>query len=380
MCHGLCYFRLGFILVVVFAMSRDYEVIIVGAGPAGATLAYELVRRGIRVLILEKATFPRYKCCAGGLSVKAAKLLDMDLSGVREDTISSADITFAGASHYHVDYGQPILYTVMRNKFDYSLLKRAEEAGAEVLQGLRVYGIHPDVTGVEVLTTAGDFQAQFVAGADGVRSTVARTLDVKANGNHLIAIETEVQVAREDMAKWKSRVMIDIGRISGGYAWLFPKSDHLSVGIACSVYKARDLKRRYQDFVNSLNLNHYTITRWSGGLIPVCTGQTVVARGRVVLLGDAAGLTDPLTGEGIYNAILSAQLAAPAIEKSLHIGEAGLNDYRQSVEEKIMPEMRTAYMFSKVFSLLPFRLFKLLKRDERVWRGCCYLLRGETDY
>ena len=122
-------------------MHRNYDVIIVGGGPAGATLAYELARRGIVVLVIEKARLPRYKCCAGGLTVKAAKLLGTNVDALVDDAISSIIVTFAGDSPYRGDYGETIIYTVTREKLDHALVKRADEAGAYILQGLEARGI-----------------------------------------------------------------------------------------------------------------------------------------------------------------------------------------------------------------------------------------------
>ena len=268
----------------------------------------------------------------------------------------------------------------MREKFDYALVRRAEEAGADFIQGLEVSGIQFGDKTLEVSTVAESFRSQFVAGADGAGSAVAKALGIGGNRNLVAAIETEVQVPQEELARWKSRMAIDLGRIPAGYAWVLPKFDHLSIGIACPVSRAKDLKRCYWEFLDSLDFSQHTVARWESSLIPICAGRTVVAKDRVVLLGDAAGLADPLTGEGIYNAVLSAQLAAPAIENSLKCGDLRLDDYRTAVEERIIPEMTIAYVFSRVLARLPSRLFKLLKRDERVWRSWCYLLRGEMTY
>ena len=359
----------------------SYDVIIVGAGPSGSTLAYELASKGIKVLVLEKTVFPRYKCCAGGITVKTAKLLDIDLSEAIEDTVSHVDITFAGDSPYHGSYNQTIMYTVMRDKFDFLLMKRAEDAGAEVLQGVEARQIQFTDTIVDVSTALGNFQSKFIVGADGARSIVARSLgSEKIKHARAIAIETEVAVAERDLEKWKSKIALGLGRVSSGYAWLFPKSAHLSIGIACFVYKMKDLEQRYWEFLNSLNLSRYTITKWSSSFIPIRTGQTLVTHNKAVLLGDAAGLADPLTGVGIYNAILSARLAAPAIEKALLNGEVGLKDYSDSVRGSILPELKTAHVFSKVLAILPQRLFNLFELDERVWKACCQLLRGDIDY
>ena len=114
--------------------------------------------------------------------------------------------------------------------------------------------------------------------------------------------------------------------------------------------------------------------------MPRCERKVIASRGRAALLGDAAGLVDPLIGEGIYNAILSTQFAAPVIEKALIHDEVGLHDYQKAVEEKIMPEMKMAAFLSRVLAQFPSIVFEVLKRDERMWKGCCYLLRGEKNY
>ena len=237
-------------------MKRKYEVIIIGAGPAGATLAYELASKGIRVLLIEKEALPRYKCCAGGVTFRAAKLLNLNIHEVVEDVVSGALFTFHGTRHFRCQYDQPLMYTVMRDKFDHALVKRAEGAGAIILQGHKVKGIQFGDKGVEVSTPAGDFSSQFVVGADGVSSVVAKALDRKSNISYMTAIETEVLVAEEELTRRKAQVTIDFGCVPGGYAWVFSKLDHLSIGIACPSSKAKGLKNRYWEFLHSLNISH----------------------------------------------------------------------------------------------------------------------------
>ena len=361
-------------------MKPDYEVIVVGAGPAGATLAYELASRGIRVLVLEKESLPRYKCCAGGITIRLANLLDYDIHEIVEDTIYGAIVTYKGNEYYRGRYDQPVIYTVRRDKFDYALTKRAEEAGATIVQECPVLEVRFNNGGVEVSTSVGDFRSQFVAGADGAGSVVAKALGLRDYANNAVAVQSEVMVSEEEMTKWKGHIGIDLGRISGGYGWVFPKSDHLSIGFAFLHSRAKEIKHHYQEFLDSLNLGNYTVARRDSGLIPLCRSEVVASRGRAVLLGDAAGLVDPLTGEGIYHAILSAKLSAPVIQNALLNGEEKLAAYQKAVEDRIMPEIKIARSLSRFLTKFPNLIFKTIGRDSRIWRGACYLLRGELNY
>jgi flavin-dependent dehydrogenase len=197
---------------------------------------------------------------------------------------------------------------------------------------------------------------------------------------HLVAIESEVTVPQEKLAEWKSQIRIDLGYIPGGYAWVFPKRDHLSVGVGCQASKARELRPRHQKFLDSLGLGSYTITRSSSQLIPTRTRGRLVWQNEALLLGDAAGLADPLTGEGIHNAIKSAQLAAPAIERRLLDGKEGLRDYQEAVDSEIISELRLAHTLSKFFVRSPRLVFGMLNQGNELWRALCDLMLGETNY
>jgi geranylgeranyl reductase family protein len=361
-------------------LKQSHDVIVVGAGPAGATLAYELAKRGIGVLVLEKEKLPRYKCCAGGVTSKAAKLLDFDISEVTEDVIHEVSFTFNLGSPYLGQHSQPLIYTVMRDAFDYFLVQRAQQLGAALMDGQKVTQVEVSADWVEISTADNTFRSRLVVGADGAYSVVVRELGMGRSIEYLGGIESEIVVPEAELAKWKSRAQIDLGCIPGGYAWVFPKRNHLSIGVGCQASKTRDLHAHHQKFLNSLSMGNYTIARSSSHLIPTCTKGRLVWQNKALLLGDAAGLADPLTGEGIYNAIQSAQLAAPVIEDSLVRGKVGLQDYQEIVERKIMSELKMARTLSKIFVRFPHLSFGMFTQSDGVWRAVCNLMFGEIDY
>lgn len=361
-------------------MKQGYDVVVVGAGPAGATLAYELAKKGIGVLLLEKEKLPRYKPCAGGVTSKATKVLNFDISDVTEDVIYEVSFAFNLGSPLVRRHTEPLVYTVMRDAFDYLLAKRAEQAGAVLKDGLKVTQIQISADRVEVAAGDDVFHSQFIIGADGAYSVVARELGMELRMEYVAGMESEIVVSGEDLAKWKSRVQMDLGCVPGGYAWVFPKRNHLSIGVACPAMRARQLNRYHEKFLNSPGVGNYQVVRSSSHLIPTCTKGSVIWRDRALLVGDAAGLADPLTGEGIYHAILSAQLAAPVIESALAHDKRRLQDYQRAVDDKIMPELRIARVLSRFFVRFPHLAFSMLRRSDGAWRAGCRLICGESNY
>jgi len=361
-------------------LKQNYDVIVVGAGPAGATLACELAKGGIDVLVLEKEKLPRYKCCAGGVTSRAEKLLDFDISQVTEATIYEVVFTFKLGKAFVGEHSEPLMYTVMRETFDQFLMHEAQRLGAVLMAGQKVTQIRVSPDQVEVSAADNVFHSRVVVGADGAYSMVARELNMERPTERIAAIESEITVAQQQLERWKSRVQIDLGIIPAGYAWVFPKRDHLSVGAGCRASRARNLNRHYHEFMDSLNIGEHTVTRSESHLIPTCTRGRLVWQDRALLLGDAAGLADPLTGEGIYYAIRSAQLAAPVIKSCLAKAGGGLEEYQRLVEKNIMSELRIASTLSNYFVRFPRPAFRMLSRKEGVWRAERDVMLGATDY
>jgi len=356
-----------------------YDVIIIGAGPAGATLGYELASKGIDTLILEKERLPRYKPCAGGVTAKTLKLLDLDISPVTRQVVYGAKVTYKNNKEFTKWYDKPLVYMVMRDEFDHLLIQRAQEVNAVVADNQRVCQVQVTPKGVEVLTTHDTFRAEILVGADGANSVVAKSLGLMKGVELGIGIEAEILVPNERLIKWDSLIGLDLGHIRGRYGWIFPKKDHLSIGIAGSLRQAKRLKPYYQRILESHDLGTYKISKLRSHFLPVRKNGMAIEQGRSLLLGDAAGLVDPLTGEGIYYAIKSAQIAAPIIIQGLQ-GTINLKDYQDAVDKEIMPELKASRALLRLFTWFPWLYFNLVEGSDRLWRVCCRLLRGEESY
>jgi geranylgeranyl reductase family protein len=362
------------------AAKRSYDVIVVGAGPAGATLGYELARKGVDVLILEKERLPRYKACAGGVTVKTARLLDFDVGDVAQRVVTGVRVSYKGSREFARHYGQPLVYMVMRDEFDQCLVQRAKEAGADLIDNQRVSSVVAGTAGVEVMTADDTFAAQVVAGADGANSIVASSIGL-AEGRELgVAMQAEVSVPGEMLIKWDSLLGLDLGHMRGGYGWVFPKKDHLSVGVGGPLCQAKKLKAAYQRVLDAQGLERYASDRPRSHFLPVLKNRAAIQHGRALLLGDAAGLVDPLTGEGIYYAIKSGQMAAPVIVERLQSNAIDLKAYQGAVARGILPELRAARALMRLFTWSAESYFSAVEGYDRLWNASCRLLRGETSY
>jgi len=234
--------------------------------------------------------------------------------------------------------------------------------------------------GVEVKTADNTFRAEILAGADGANGVVSSGLGLAGGVEHGMAMQAEVSVPGETLVKWDCLMGLDLGNVRGGYGWIFPKKDHLSVGVGGSLYQAKRLKASYQRVVSSHGFESCESTRLRSHLLPVARNGVSMQRGRGLLLGDAAGLLDPLTGEGIYYAIKSAQIAAPIIGQCLQDGTIDLKGYQDAVAREIMPELKAARSLARLFAWFPGLYFDAIEGSERLWRTSCRLLRGEESY
>ena len=359
------------------------DVLVVGMGPAGATVACELSRAGLSVIGLEKAAHPRYKVCGGGLSARIDGILDAGYKSVVEQTITGVEFTYQGTRSLLVETASPIAYMVMRDRFDQFLMEKARSAGTQIHEDDLVVECVQHADAVEVTTKQRRYRGRILVGADGANSIVAQRLFPRRQGRRLPTLEAEVGLGRDPVYPGENRVIIELGSTKWGYAWVFPKRQSLSIGLADfdgSMANPKGVFRRFVDVMPGLRA--MSIPPPYGHPLPLHPREAShrVVNGRCLLIGDAAQLVDPLFGEGIYYAIRSAHLAAVQIQAAFADSGAGLEGYADSLRREIYPEFEVASRLAEVIYTYPRLCHRLISRYPDVLEIYYDVLRGRETY
>ncbi|MEQ4193057.1 geranylgeranyl reductase family protein [Streptomyces sp. YIM 103828] len=374
-----------------------WDVVVVGAGPAGASAAYAAAVAGRRVLLLEKAELPHYKTCGGGIIGPSRDNLPPGFDLPLQDRVRAVTFSLDGRFARTRRSRQMLFGLVNRPEFDQRLVEAAQKAGAELRTGATVLRVEqhgpavPDRRTVAVFVqTSGPggereeetLLARAVVGADGSASRIGAHVGVKLDQVDL-GLEAEIPVPETVAEDWQGRVLIDWGPMPGSYGWVFPKGDTLTVGVISARGEGAATKRYLTDFIARLGLAGFEPSLSSGHLTRCRTDDSPLSRGRVVVCGDAAGLLEPWTREGISYALRSGRLAG---EWALRIAEAhdavdarrqALN-YAFAIKAGLGVEMAVGRRLHQLFARRPGVLHAALTGVRPAWNAFAKVTRGGT--
>jgi len=358
-------------------MSAAFDVAVVGAGPAGTNAALHLARGGARVVLLEKQRLPRPKVCGGGLVARARRHLPAGIELPIERVCRTVEIRH-GDLRFAVTESEPVVELAMRADLDARLAEAAARAGADLRDGCEVTGLDRR-DGLVVLATSGscEVRARHVIAADGVHSPLARLAGWNEPLEAIPAIEAEVHVAPDTLGDRAENAVFDFGDAPSGYAWTFPKRAHLSAGVLSTERGRGGLRAELDRYLARLGLDHHECDA-RGWLIPTRPRSGGFARGHVMLVGDAAGLADPVTAEGISLALWSGRLSAESV--LANTGDAS-RAYERALAREILPELRVARALAHVLYRRPRITRALFERaGQPLARAMADIVAGRTSY
>ena len=356
-----------------------YDCIIVGAGPAGASAAYHLSQQGSSVLLLEKASLPRYKPCGGGVSPEIAQWFDFDFEPVISQKVTRARYTWKLSEAIEADLGTPI-WMVRRNEFDHYIVQQAQAKGTVLRDRTKATGIQFEGDFWQVHTSEGEtFEGTYLIAADGGRGPMAKWLGFEARKTSVAgAIEIEPKVAVED----GHIVHFEFGLLKNGYVWNFPKRDGYSIGsgaFCTNQRKGRDLVQPMVEYAAAFGVDGGEEQKHGH---PVCLwdGDQILHAPNALLAGEAACVVDPFTAEGIRPSIFTGVKAAEAIARALSGEPAALANYTQTIATELGSEMRLASRLAKAFYMAPHLSYKAILNYPSATRAMGRVFTGELKY
>ncbi len=363
----------------------NYDVIVIGAGPAGATAAAILAESDINALLIEREKLPRPKICGGAVSKRALSLLEAaniilpELKTFKKcQSMQLGTFDFESIEHLAtIKFENEAAYLTDRAEFDYALVQNAITKGVELKQNLMVTNIKKENS--QFIIIGDDFRAKakYLLCADGVNGTSAILLGFRDKWNDDevgLCIESSIT----DYEPPPSPLNFYFGGVKWGYAWFFDKGDHASIGAGTVLKDASNLRRLFNSFVkhsgyiNTSSTENLKLNAWR---IPATGGISGnFAKGNALLLGDAAGLVDPFLGEGVSYAIQSGKIAAECIINN------NSDDYRKKIEEEITSNLKYAKILVKIVKLNPKRFIKLLANDNAIAMDYVKIVLGDSTY
>lgn len=347
------------------------KIIIVGGGPAGLYLAFKLAKAGVDVLILEKDKFPRYKACGGALSEKSIDILSKDDILLNKNLIKSEierfKFRFDFKESFDINYQGKAIKLINRKNFDDYLKNKAVELGAEFKDQSEVSSLYKNNNKIFLYSSDTEYFADIIVGADGANSITAKKFNIYSDSflkNRGAALEAEI--FNNDINYLKNNeIIVDFGQILDGYAWVFPKKDQLSIGLGSLKFNKIKLKQKLNNYLKQLDIDYNKSNIFiKGHPLPTYSKRLDIKRSgeNFLLVGDAAYLADAFIGEGIYFALLSADIAAKTIIKHLNNNNYSLKNYELELQKNMLNEL----VYAEKLALLFYNQTQLVKKVLRL--------------
>lgn len=355
-----------------------YDCIIVGAGPAGSTVAYHLARRGHAVLLLEKEPLPRYKPCSGAVSPSIAQWFDFDFTPAIDRAMRRVRYTWKleDPVEAQLETSEPI-WMVRRDVFDPFLVQQAQAQGAQLKDSTPVTGIELKGDYWQVNTAAGSFEGCYLVAADGAKGPLAQWLGFPDQEARLAGV---LEVATTSPVADTCAINFEFGLVKNGCLWNFPKQQGYSLGV--STFRGKnltDFKPSLETYARSFGLAYDQGTLFTHPL-KTWNGHRSLHRERAVLVGEAAALVDPLTAEGIRPAILSGVKAAEALHQALNGKATALAGYTQTLQEDWGADMQWAQRIAGLFYRVPGIGYRVGIKRPTATQRLGQLLAGDIRY
>ena len=335
---------------------KRYDVLVVGGGPAGSTAAIRLADGGASVLLVDKATFPRDKPCGGGLTTRAFEACPVDPTPVVEEEVDLVELRFRYGDSVVRQASAPVIRMTQRRRLDAFLLDAARERGVEVREGETI--------------DAAAAPAQYVVAADGANGTTARELGLGGGIVHGVAYEGNVRYGVVPRGRYARRAVVELADIPGGYGWVFPKGDHVNVGVGAWQAEGPHIREHLARVCHAHHLDPAQLDALRGHRLPLRRPETKVANERALLVGDAAGLIDPVSGDGMYECFVSSRLAAEAILAG------DLARYAPALDDALGSLHRASWKLKHALDRWPRASWRVA-RTQLMWRSVERLLLGE---
>jgi len=335
---------------------KRYDVLVVGGGPAGSTTAIRLADGGASVLLVDRATFPRDKPCGGGLTTRAFAACPVDPTPVVEEEVDLVELRFRYHDTVVRQASAPVIRMTQRRRLDAFLLDAARERGVEVREGATI--------------DAATAPADVVVGADGANGTTAKQLNLGGGIVHGVAYEGNVRYGVVARDRYARRAVVELADIPGGYGWVFPKGDHVNVGVGAWQAEGPHIRKHLARVCEAHQLDPAQLDSLRGHRLPLRRPETRVANERGLLVGDAAGLIDPVSGDGMYECFVSGRLAAETILADR------LETYPARLDAELGSLHRASWKLKRALDRWP-RASWQVARTRLLWRSVERLLLGD---